>query len=105
MSTVSAGTPFATVRREVNTMTDKDTPNRAANKDKAEGDRSTAQQNIAVPNSESSTDRGYSDANGDNAGGITNRPLDEEVENQNALPERGLSQADERTRSNEEIEQ
>ncbi len=77
-------------------MAEKDTPNRTANKDKAEGDRSTAQQNTAVPNSESSTDRGYRDANGDNAGGITNRPLDQEVENQNALPERGLSQADER---------
>jgi hypothetical protein len=85
-------------------MADKDTPNRAANKDKAEGERSTAEQNAAVPNSESSTDRGYSDADGDNAGGITNRPLDEEVENQNALPERGLSQADERTRGNEDME-
>ena len=38
------------------------------------------------------------------AGGITNRPLDEEVENQNALPERGLSQADEQMRSNEDME-
>ena len=45
-------------------MADKDTPNRAANKDKAEGDRSTAEQNAAVPNSESSTDRTYSDDNG-----------------------------------------
>jgi hypothetical protein len=41
----------------------------------------------------------------DNAGGITNRPLDEEVENQHALPERGRSQGEERTRSNEDIEQ
>ena len=85
-------------------MADMDTPNRAANKDKAEGDRSTAQQNAAVPNSESSTSRGYSDENGDNAGGITNRPLDEEVENQNALPERGLSQADERSGSAGDME-
>ena len=85
-------------------MADKDTPNRAANKDKAEGDRSTAEQNAAVPNSESSTDRTYSDDNGDNAGGITNRPLDEEVENQNALPDRGVSQADEQMRSNEDME-
>jgi hypothetical protein len=97
------GTRFATPAPEVN-MPDKDTPNRAANKEKAEGDRSTAVHNVAVPNSESSTDRGYSDDNGDNAGGITNRPLDEEVENQNALPERGLSQADERAHSNEDIE-
>ncbi len=85
-------------------MADNDTPNRAANKEKAEGDRSTAEHNTAVPNSESSTDRGYSDDDGDNAGGITNRPLDEEVENQNALPERGLSQAEEQTRSNEDME-
>lgn len=85
-------------------MADKDTPNRAANKEKAEGDRSTAEHNAAVPNSESSTDRGYDDSDRDNAGGITNRPLDEEVENQNALPERGMSQAEERDRSNEGVE-
>ena len=42
-------------------------PNRAANKSKAEGDRD------------------------DNAGGITNRPLDEEEANQSSLPERGKS--------------
>jgi hypothetical protein len=88
---------------EVNTMADKDTPNRAANKEKAEGDRSTAEHNAAVPNSESSTDRGYRDDDRDNTGGITNRPLDEEVENQNALPEGGMSQADERGRSNEDM--
>ena len=83
-------------------MADNDTPNRSANKDKAEGERWSSEQNV-VPNSESSTDRGYQD-DGDNAGGITNRPLDEEVENQNALPERGLSQADERSRNNEDVE-
>ena len=85
-------------------MADKDMPNRAANKDKAEGERSTVMESAAIPNSESSTDRKYDDGIGDNAGGITNRPLDEEVENQNALPERGLSQADERTCRNEDIE-
>jgi hypothetical protein len=83
-------------------MADNDTPNRPANKDKAEGERWSSEPN-AVPNSESSTDRVYED-DGDNAGGITNRPLDEEVENQNALPDRGLSQADERSRNNEDIE-
>jgi hypothetical protein len=106
-STVRAGTRFATRALEVNTMADMDTPNRAANKDKAEGERSTvaeSEQSPAIPNSESSTDRKYNIGVGDNSGGITNRPLDEEVENQEALPERGLSQADERTRSNEDIE-
>lgn len=85
-------------------MADTERPNRAANKEKAEGDRSTAEHNTAVPDSESSTGRGYRDENGDNAGGITNRPLDDEVENQNALPDRGLSQADERARSNEDMD-
>ena len=83
-------------------MADMDTPNRAANKEKAEGDRSRSDQD-AVPNSESSTSRGYED-DGDNAGGITNRPLDEEIDNQNSLPERGRSQADERSRNNEDLE-
>lgn len=83
-------------------MADMDTPNRSANKDKAEGERSKSDQK-AVPNSESSTSRGYED-DGDNAGGITNRPLDEEIDNQNSLPQRGRSQADERSENNEELE-
>ena len=103
-STVTAGTRFAIPPLEVNTMPDQDIPNRAANKEKAEGNRSTVEQNAAIPNSESSTDRKYNVGIGDNTGGITNRPLDEEVENQNALPDRGLSQADELARSNEDIE-
>jgi len=80
------------------------TPNRTSNKDKAEGDRSTAEYIADVPNSESSTDRGYDDTDGDNAGGITNRPLEDEVNNQHTLPERGMSQADERTDGNEDLE-
>ena len=83
-------------------MADNDTPNRAANKDKAEGDRWTSEQGV-IPNSESSTDRAYRD-NAENGGGITNRPLEEEVDNQNALPDRGRSQADERSRNNEDLE-
>ena len=82
-------------------MADKDTPNRPANKDKAEGERWSSEQNV-IPDSESSTSRDYED-DGDNAGGITNRPLDEELDNQNSLPDRGNSQADER-RKNEDIE-
>ncbi len=31
---------------------------------------------------------------GDEAGGITNRPLDEEMENQDGLPERGERRSD-----------
>lgn len=85
-------------------MADKDTPNRAANKDKAEGERWQSEQGV-IPNSESSTDRRIEDINGDEAGGITNRPIGEEIDNQNSLPERGRTQSDERTRSNEDIEQ
>ena len=96
------GTRFATRQNEEANVADKDTPNRPANKDKAEGDRWTSEQNV-IPNSESSTERGYED-DGDNAGGITNRPIDEEIDNQNSLPERGRSQSDERTRSPEDLE-
>ena len=85
-------------------MTDKDTPNRAANKDKAEGERWQSEEGV-IPNSESSTERRYSDENGDNAGGITNRAIGEEIDNQNTLPDRGRSQSDELTRSNQDIEQ
>lgn len=85
-------------------MADKDTPNRAANKDKAEGERWQSEEGV-IPNSESSTDRRYRDENGDNAGGITNRGIGDEIENQNTLPERGRSQSDEQVRENEDIEQ
>ena len=84
-------------------MADKDNPNRAANKDKAEGERWTSEEGV-IPNSESSTDRRYRDENGDDAGGITNRGIGEEIDNQNALPERGRSQNDEQVRNNEDIE-
>jgi len=84
-------------------MADKDTPNRAANKEKAEGERWQSEEGV-IPNSESSTDRRYRDDDGDNAGGITNRPIGEEIDNQNALPERGRSQTDEQDRNNEDIE-
>jgi hypothetical protein len=83
-------------------MADKDTPNRPANKDKAEGDRWSSEQDV-IPDSESSTARTYED-DGDDAGGITNRPLSEEIDNQNSLPDRGNSQADERSRNNEDLE-
>ena len=83
-------------------MADKDTPNRPANKDKAEGERWSSEQDV-IPDSESSTGRSYED-DGDDAGGITNRPLGDEIDNQNSLPDRGNSQADERSRNNEDLE-
>ena len=76
-------------------MADNNTPSRAANMEKAEGDRSTAEKNINE--SESGSGARYRDENEDNAGGITNRPLDEEIDNQADLPHRGQSK-DEITR-------
>ncbi len=70
-------------------MADNNTPSRSANMEKAEGDRSTAEKNINE--SESASGARYRDENEDNAGGITNRPLDEEIDNQADLPHRGQS--------------
>jgi hypothetical protein len=57
-------------------MADQDTPTRSSNMEKAEGDRDDA------PESR------YDERGG---AGITNRPLDEEVENQKEVPPRGES--------------
>jgi hypothetical protein len=53
-------------------MPDQNVPNQASNKEKAEGDRAD-----------------------EHTGGITNRPLDQERENQEALPTRGRSKKEE----------
>lgn len=63
-------------------MADKNVPNDASEKSKAEGDRWE---------SDSETVEKYDQTVGDEGGGITNRPLDEEIENQATLPERGES--------------
>ncbi|HET7695875.1 MAG TPA: hypothetical protein VFK57_09225 [Vicinamibacterales bacterium] len=61
-------------------MADQDIPTRSSNMEKAEGDRDDA----PAPRPETNyTERGRT--------GITNRPLDEEVENQKDVPERGES--------------
>ena len=41
----------------------------------------------------------YAADDGDDAGGISNRPLDEEIEDQEARPERETTQEDEQSRS------
>lgn len=56
-------------------MDDKTMPNRSANQTKAEGDRWDSNADTAG-------------AGGQESGGITNRPLDEEEENQAAVPPR-----------------
>ena len=60
-------------------MADQDRPNQNANKSKAEGERDIHPERL------------YDDEDSDNAGGITNRPLSDEIGNQQALPERGTS--------------
>ena len=49
-------------------------------------------------------DRNSYPADTDDAGGISNRPLGEEIENQDALPERGKSKEDEEGRSDVDVE-
>lgn len=71
-------------------MADQNGPNPNANKDKAEGERWTAGQS----GNRSSTrdehpERNYPNRDRGDASGITNRPLSEEVENQEHLPDRG----------------
>lgn len=63
-------------------MADSNVPNDASEKSKAEEDRWE---------SDSETVEKYDETVGDEGGGITNRPLDEEVENQASLPARGES--------------
>src|SRR5215210_6310431 len=78
-------------------MADPNAPNQNANKIKAEGDRWSAQQASATRAADRNDIAGnYADENGDNAGGITNRPLDQEVGNQQALPKRGMNRDESR---------
>jgi hypothetical protein len=63
-------------------MADQKAPNSAAEKDKAEGERQ--------PGNQAGEDvrNQYDDETGGDAG-ISNRPIEEEIANQDALPERG----------------
>ncbi len=67
-------------------MADQKMPNEASRKSKAEGER------FAEKKDDASTNRQSDHLTDEQGGGITNRPLDEEVANQDALPERGESQ-------------
>ncbi len=66
-------------------MADQNMPNDASRKSKAEGDRGI--------NEQAATDRDQrSGSTADTqGGGITNRPIDEEIESQQAVPDRGES--------------
>ena len=59
-------------------MADQDIPTRASNMEKAEGDRDDTRNDAPEAR--------YGERGGS---GITNRPLDEEVENQKDVPARG----------------
>ena len=73
-------------------MADQDRPNQNANKSKAEGERWTSDPNtIRDADRDEHPERLYDDEDSDNAGGITNRPLSEEIDNQEALPDRGTN--------------
>lgn len=83
-------------------MADQDRPNQNANKAKAEGERS-AEANRGGGNSrrDEHPERSYPAGDRDGTGGITNRPMSEEVENQEELPERGTHKEDVLNRSEE----
>ena len=72
-------------------MADQDRPNQNANKSKAEGERFGDQDRNSAKNADRDEhpERQYDRSDADNAGGITNRPLSDEIDNQESLPERG----------------
>ena len=65
-------------------MANENAPNDASRKSKAEGERWTSD-----PDTVERSDRQGGESDADQGGGITNRPLDEEKENQASLPDRG----------------
>jgi hypothetical protein len=67
-------------------MADQNMPNDASRKSKAEGERWSPESENAGADERS----GYRSTN-DDAAGITNRSLDEEMSNQESLPKRGES--------------
>jgi hypothetical protein len=73
--------------------------NDRTNRDKAEGDRSTAGQGTRNETGAEPAER-Y-DRTGDEGSGITNRPLDVEIENQDALPQRGQSKDEDPDRTSD----
>ena len=65
-------------------MADQKAPNEASRKSQAEGDRWSPEGDMAHANQGGA-------AAGGQGGGITNRPLEEEKANQDAVPDRGES--------------
>jgi hypothetical protein len=73
-------------------MADQERPNQNANKDKAEGERwSSVENSVRNADRAESAEQLYDTEDAEDAGGITNRPLSEELGNQGELPARGTS--------------
>ena len=73
-------------------MPEQDRPTRAAGKDKAEGERWRSEPDtIGKADRDENPERLYRDEDADDAGGITNRPLADEVGSQESLPDRGTA--------------
>ena len=71
-------------------MANPDIPNQTSNKGKAEGERwKSDPDTVEDVDREENPEQLYDNEDTDDAGGITNRPLNEEVENQASLPKRG----------------
>ena len=64
-------------------------PNLASAKNKAEGDRWESDSETVER-----ADEAIGESVGDEGGGITNRPIGEEIENQSMVPDRGESRRD-----------
>ena len=64
-------------------------PNQKGDKHKAEGER-WASDPDTIERADENPAKLYEDEDADNTGGISNRPFDEEVDNQDALPPRGM---------------
>lgn len=74
-------------------MAEKDSPTRSSDLEKAEGDRWTSDSDTVEVADRYS--EGVRDVD-EGTGGISNRPLSEEVERQHNLPDRGKSRGEER---------
>ena len=73
-------------------MAEQDRPNQSANKSKAEGERwSSEGNNVRNADRDEAPEQQYDQEDTDDAGGITNRPLSEEIRNQQELPTRGTA--------------
>lgn len=69
---------------------DRNTPNQASNKSKAEGERWSSDPDT-VERADSNSQRSGDSGPADDGGGITNRPLEEEQHNQDLVPDRGTA--------------